>query len=52
MSDDEECELVFYTDEDTYEKAEKMAKELGLKTIGEFAVYAMRYYVEKSKKFE
>ena len=50
MSDDEECELVFYTDEDTYEKAEKMAKELGLKTIGEFEVYAMRYYMEKSKE--
>lgn len=50
MSDNKECELVFYADEDTYEKAEKMAKELGLKTIGEFAVYAMRYYMEKSKE--
>lgn len=52
MDKDEEYELLFYTDEDTYRKAESMAKELGFKTVGEFAVHAMRRYIENSEKVE
>lgn len=52
MDKDEEFELLFYTDENTYKKAEIMAKELGFKTVGEFAVHAMRQYIEKSKRIE
>lgn len=52
MDNDEEYELMFYADENIYKKAEKMAKKLGFKTVGEFAVYAMRCYIEKSKKVE